>query len=135
MSAFCEEVLCALEVSGRPLAVVFVSASRMRKLNRQYRGLDYATDVLSFAYQDEMLEGMPFLGEVVIAPEIARRQALLWRSGFEREVRKLLLHGILHLLGYDHDTDQGEMIRLQRRLLRRRVFGHGDPLAELRDAP
>ncbi len=134
MSTFCDGVLCALEVPERPLVVVFVSASRMRKLNRQYRGLDYATDVLSFGYQDEMVEGKPFLGEIVIAPEIARRQARNWRGGPEREMRKLLVHGILHLLGYDHETDDGEMKRVQRRLLHRRAFTQGDPMAEMRDA-
>ncbi len=81
-----------------------------------------------------MLEGKPFLGEIVIAPEIAERQAHYWRNNPEREVRKLLVHGILHLLGYDHETDGGEMNRLQRRLLRRRVFARGDPVAEMRGA-
>ncbi len=103
-------------------------------MNRQYCGLDYATDVLSFGYRDEMVEGRPFLGEIVIAPEIARRQARNWRSGSEREMRKLLVHGILHLLGYDHETDDGEMKRIQRRLLHRRAFTQGDPVAEMRDA-
>lgn len=101
-------------------------------LNRQYRGHDYATDVLSFSYLDETVAGQPFLGEIVIAPEIARRQARNWRSGPEREIRKLLVHGILHLLGYDHETDNGEMNRLQRRFLRGHVFSEGDPVADMR---
>jgi probable rRNA maturation factor len=130
---FCDGVLRTLEVPERPLAVVFVSAGRIRDLNRRYRGLDYATDVLSFSYEGEMVEGLPFLGEIVISPEVAWRQASRWRCRPDREVRKLLLHGILHLLGYDHEADAGEMNHLQRRLLRRHVLKEGDPVVVMRD--
>jgi len=102
-------------------------------LNRQYRGRDYATDVLSFSYPDETVEGVPFLGEIVIAPEIAWRHAYRWNSGVEREIRKLLVHGILHLLGFDHEMDGGEMNRIQQRLVRSRAFLRGDPVAAMRD--
>ncbi len=68
------------------------------------------------------MEGLPFLGEIVISPQVAYRQALRAGTDPEREMRMLLLHGLLHLLGYDHETDQGEMIRLQHRLMRRRWF-------------
>jgi probable rRNA maturation factor len=131
VSAFCEGILCALDASERPLVVVFVTSARMRELNREYRGRDYATDVLSFGYPDEIVDGQSFLGDIVIAPEVAFRQARNWRSGPEREVRKLLIHGILHLMGYDHDADDGEMIRIQRRMTRRRVFARGAPVAEM----
>jgi probable rRNA maturation factor len=127
-------MLCALEASGRPLVVVFITGRRMRDLNREYRGRDYATDVLSFGYPGEIVDGQSFLGEIVIAPEVAFRQARHWRSGPEREVRKLLIHGILHLLGYDHETDDGEMNRIQQRLIRRRAFSRGAPVAEMGDA-
>ena len=113
----CDAILRAMDVPSGRLAVAFVSARRIRELNRLYLGRDYATDVLSFAYPGEVVEGEPFLGEVVIAPEIACVQAQRWHVRPEREIRKLLAHGILHLLGYDHETDKGEMIRLQRRLL------------------
>lgn len=115
------------------LTVVFVNPRRMRALNRKYLGRDYATDVLSFSYQGDMVEGRPILGEVVIAPEIARSQARRWRVSPEREMRKLLVHGLLHLLGHDHETDTGAMLQLQRRLLRRRAFQEGCPLAEMKD--
>ncbi len=118
MSRFCDDVLCALDTPETNLAVAFVSAKKMRDLNRRYLGRDYATDVLSFGYEDETEEGRPFLGEIVIAPEVAWRQARRWRTPPEHEVRKLLVHGILHLLGYDHERDTGMMNRLQRRLLR-----------------
>ena len=95
-------------------------------LNRLHRGKDYATDVLSFSYEGERDDGLMFLGEIVIAPEVACENARRWNSLPERETRKLLVHGILHLLGYDHEADRGEMNRLQERLLRRRLL----PVAE-----
>jgi probable rRNA maturation factor len=103
----------------------------MRQLNREYRGRDYATDVLSFGYPGEIVEGQPLLGEIVIAPEVAFRQARNWHSGPEREVRKLLIHGLLHLMGYDHEADNGEMNRIQRRMIRRQAFARGAPIAEM----
>ena len=112
--------------------MVFVSDRRMRDLNRQYRGRDYSTDVLSFGYASETEGGVPFLGEIVIAPSVAWRQALLWRTHPDGEIRKLLLHGILHLRGFDHETDDGEMTRLQRRLLRRRALSGKSPVIEMR---
>jgi probable rRNA maturation factor len=115
------------------LTVLFVTAGKMRDLNRQYRGRDYATDVLSFSYPGESVDGMPFLGEIVIAPEIAWQQSRRWKCRLDKEIRKLLIHGILHLLGFDHETDAGEMIRIQRRLVRSRTFLLGNPLAGMRD--
>jgi probable rRNA maturation factor len=100
--------------------VVFVGPDRIRAMNRDYRGRDYATDVLSFRYDGEMDDDAPFLGELILAPEVASSHARCWRTTTEREIRKLLIHGILHLLGYDHERDQGEMERLQARLVRRR---------------
>ena len=92
----------------------------MREVNRTYREKDCATDVLSFGYPGEKSEGLPFLGEIVIAPEIAQKHAVQYQESLDSEIRRLLVHGLLHLLGYDHETDQGDMKRLQTRLLRRR---------------
>ena len=117
-------------VAASSLEVVFVGPRKMRSLNHTYRDKDYATDVLSFRYRSESQEGMNFLGEIVIAPEVARAQALRWGSAPEREIRKLLLHGILHLLGYDHETDHGEMNRLENRLRRSGLFSCCDPVAD-----
>lgn len=94
----------------------------MHALNNRYLGHDYATDVLSFSYDGVLMEGRPFLGEVVIAPEVAALQAVRYRMRPEKELRKLLVHGILHLLGYNHETDRGQMNRFQARLLRRRAL-------------
>lgn len=104
------------------LSIVFVSNREMRSINYRFLKRNYATDVLSFSYGKLMMEGVPFLGEIVIAPEVAVNQAFQNRASPEKELRKLLVHGILHLLGYDHETDQGQMNRIQTRLLRRKFF-------------
>jgi rRNA maturation RNase YbeY len=127
-------VLLALGVPKGTLTVVFVNPRRMWILNRKFLGRDYATDVLSFSYQGEVAEGLLMLGEIVIAPEIAWSQARRWRVSPEREMRKLLVHGLLHLLGYDHETDAGAMRHLQSRLLRRRACQQGRPLTEMKNS-
>jgi probable rRNA maturation factor len=99
-------------------AVRFTSDRAMRQLNRQYRGKDQPTDVLSFPGGAPSPEGR-HLGDVVIAVPTARRQAAAAGHPTELELRVLLLHGVLHCLGHDHETDGGEMERLERRLRRR----------------
>ena len=122
-SSFCREALRALDRPDCLLSVVFLRNSEIRSLNRRYRGRDYPADVLSFGYGNEMLESKQFLGEIIISPETAREQARRWHTPLEKEIRRLLLHGILHLLGYDHESDKGEMNQVQRRLMRRGFFG------------
>jgi len=103
--------------------VALVSDARVRALNRQYRRKDYATDVLSFPSIESASSARPavsaFLGEIVIARGVARRQARRAGHGERTEWRVLALHGLLHLLGYDHENDGGEMVRLERQLRRR----------------
>ena len=109
-----------LELVGRPdaaLTLVFIKAREMRALNLRHRARDYATDVLSFAYPGEQVDGAPFLGEVVVSPEVAAGNARARGIAVEAELRRIIVHGILHLAGYDHETDSGEMNRLQTRLL------------------
>ena len=100
------------------LSIALVGAGAMAALNRRYRGKDYPTDVLSFPL-DESIDGSPLLGEVVISPAVAARNARRFGVAEQEELRKLLVHGILHVLGFDHETDGGEMARLERRLLAR----------------
>lgn len=78
------------------------------------------------------MDGSSFLGEIVIAPEVAVEQAIRFRISPEKELKKLLLHGILHLLGYDHETDRGQMNRFQRNLLRRKFFQNAASLADFK---
>jgi probable rRNA maturation factor len=112
------------------LCVALVSDRRMRALNRQFRGKDAVTDVLSFPAQDHSASSVPstsalratadrsvaFLGDIVIADGVAKRQAKAAGHGIQTEIRVLALHGLLHLLGYDHDADDGKMARAEARL-------------------
>lgn len=95
-------------------AVRFTGDRELRRLNHEFRGKDAPTDVLSFP-GGATPEGL-HLGDVVISVPTARRQAAAAGHGVERELRVLLLHGLLHCLGHDHETDGGVMERLERRL-------------------
>ena len=104
------------------MVVALIGDQAMRRLNRQFRGKDCATDVLSFPEAskagDDVSPGLR-LGEMAIALGVARRQARRFGHSLDTELRVLALHGLLHLLGYDHDTDQGEMGRVEERLRKR----------------
>jgi probable rRNA maturation factor len=93
------------------VTVAVVSDARVRALNRRYRGKNRATDVLSFPAEEP-----GELGDVVIAAGVAGRQARDAGHALAVELRVLALHGLLHLLGYDHERDDGRMARLERRL-------------------
>lgn len=108
-------VLAALDQKGAELTVALVDDAAIHDLNRRYRRKDRPTDVLAFA----MLEGMRapgderILGDVVISLDTAARQARRRRVTLEAEVRTLLIHGILHLLGYDHERSSAEERRMK----------------------
>lgn len=105
------------------MSVTFVDDAEIHSLNREHRGVDRPTDVLSFPQfePDEVFpEGAPFmLGDLVVSLETARRQAAEFGHGEEREIAFLLVHGFLHLMGYDHETpeDEAAMRERQRELL------------------
>ena len=118
------------------VSVAIVSDAKVRALNRQYRQIDHPTDVLSFpaanwpprstqssqkSQPQELSAGSAakFLGDIVIARGVARRQARAAGHSEGTEMKVLALHGLLHLLGYDHERDNGAMARLERRLRRR----------------
>ena len=118
---FAAQALEVAAASGAGVTIAFVSDRLMRELNWSWRGKKGTTDVLSFpAAQDEFekVEGLS-LGDVVISVEQAARQADEHGLSFETEVAQLILHGVLHLCGYDHERDTGEMNRLELRLRRR----------------
>jgi len=96
------------------VSVLFCGDSRMRSLNRRYRGKDKSTDVLAFPAGHGGL-----LGDIVVSVPFAARQARRRGEPVRREIDRLLLHGFLHLMGYDHETDQGQMDALEARLRRR----------------
>ena len=104
------------------LTVALVCDAKMRALNRRFLGGNRPTDVLSFP-ADPPLKRVDrdarFLGDVVIATGVAKRQARASGQPVEIEMRRLALHGLLHILGYDHARDDGQMARLERRLLRK----------------
>ena len=106
-----------LQVRGT-VTVAVVSDARVRKLNRLYRHRDATTDVLSFSYGVSVAQPR-FLGDIVIARGVARRQARAAGHSARVELRVLALHGLLHLLGYDHEEDSGRMRRLEERLRRK----------------
>jgi probable rRNA maturation factor len=102
------------------VTVALISDQRMRRLNATYRKTDKATDVLSFpALGLGPLALGPDLGDLAIAVGVAKRQAQEYGHSLATEVRVLALHGLLHLLGYDHEADQGQMRRLEERLRQR----------------
>lgn len=119
--AFAERALQAVPAKDAGATVAFVSDRLMRGLNRRWRGKSGTTDVLSFpSGQEEFEKGEgTSLGDVVISVEQAARQAAEHGLDFEGEVQQLILHGLLHLCGYDHETDGGEMNALELRLRRR----------------
>jgi probable rRNA maturation factor len=107
----------ALEVSGE-VALVLTGDRALRTLSARYRGKDRPTDVLSFPGPG----GAEGLGDIVISVETAARNARGLRRTLLQELEVLALHGFLHCLGYDHETDDGTMDRLEGRL-RRRLLG------------
>ena len=121
-AAYRRLVLAALplvDAGGARLTVVYCGEARIRALNRDYRGIDTPTDVLSFPDGEREEDGSIYLGEIFIAPSVALANAREYGAPFAREMAELHLHGLLHLLGHDHETDRGEMLALQRRLLDR----------------
>ncbi len=111
LSAFLVRLRRVLRLPLESFSAVLVSDRRIRELNRRYRKRSAATDVLSFPLREN-----GYLGEVVISAPTARRQARRYRHRVEEEVKLLLLHGVLHLLGYDHETDRGQMARREHTL-------------------
>ncbi len=111
---FGDRLARTVSLSPGSFSAVLVSDRRMREFNRRYRRKSGATDVLSFP-----LEENGYLGDVVISAETARRQARELGHGLQTELQLLLLHGVLHLMGYDHEADNGQMSRRERALRRR----------------
>ena len=118
LAEFVARLLQLVERESQDVSIAFVTDPAIKKLNRQFRGTDYATDVLSFPNHAEPfeLQNETTLGEIVISVDRAAAQAKENGLSFSNEVEQLILHGLLHLCGYDHETDHGEMNRLELKL-------------------
>jgi probable rRNA maturation factor len=111
---FLKSLVPELGLGRREFSVVFITDEKIRRMNRDYRGYDKPTDVLSFRGDGE------YLGDILISSETAYNQSRKsGRLSFDSNVKRLVLHGLLHLMGYDHETDNGEMRAVERRLRRR----------------
>jgi probable rRNA maturation factor len=111
-----EEMLKAIGRENSSATVAFVSDAKIRQLNKTFRGIDRATDVLSFPTLPEGAASDLNLGDIAISVERAQMQAKNNRLSFNEEVAQLMLHGLLHLCGFDHETDRGQMNRLELKL-------------------
>ncbi len=124
LEAFLQRVRSTLRLDHRQVTVCLLSDSSMARLNRAYRGKAGPPDVLSFPANGAArprrsrasASSASYLGDVAISPQTARRNAPRFGRTFLQELRILILHGVLHLLGYDHETDRGRMHRVERRL-------------------
>jgi len=121
-----DAALVALDRTSSSVAIAFVRDRTIKRLNRTHRGTDRGTDVLSFPAHDPdrdrrslRLEDANYLGDVVVSVETARLQSERAGHSLEREVSELVIHGVLHLCGYDHETDRGEMNRMEWKLRRK----------------
>ena len=130
LTSFCEQVRRELGFPEESVTVCFVSDPAIARMNRKFRGKQGPTDVLSFPAHRSRAQGARLLrtgqtrpshyvGDIVISPETARRYARRRSHGLASELRVLILHGMIHLAGFDHENDGGEMMQLERRLRRR----------------
>ena len=111
--AFAARAADAIGRGGSSVTIAFVSDKTIRELNRQFRGVAKTTDVLSFPSDDPDASN---LGDIAISVDTASVQAKENGLTLDEEVAQLILHGLLHLCGYDHETDNGEMNRLEWRM-------------------
>ncbi len=115
-----KEVLKEEKVRNAECNIIFVDNEKIHEINREYRHIDRVTDVISFALEDEMENEpsaqyeMRVLGDIYISVDRAKEQALEYGHSFLREICFLAIHGMLHLLGYDHQTTEDEKIMFQK---------------------
>lgn len=112
-----------LNVETSVVEVILTENEHIREINKTYRGIDKSTDVISFAFQDSediFLDGVVNLGEIYISIDKVHEQAKDYGHSFERELGFLTVHGLLHLLGYDHmeKSEEEEMFSLQEEILK-----------------
>lgn len=128
-----ERVLVAVGEARSELSLELVGDGRMRRLNRQYRDKDRTTDVLAFAMRESSSPVSTLLGDVVISLPTARRQAEEGGRSLSEELAWLLIHGVLHLCGYDHERSPAEARRMK--LRERKVLRDLEPIPTLVTVP
>jgi probable rRNA maturation factor len=117
---FYERVRRELGFAPESVTIQLISDDSMAQLNEKYRNKPGPTDVLSFpANGAHPSHSAEYIGDIAISPETARRNARRFSRSLPEEMRILILHGMIHLAGFDHETDHGEMDRLERRLRKR----------------
>lgn len=106
------------------ISITFVNNEEIKSLNNQYRNIDKPTDVLSFPFDNSFNLPIHVLGDIVISTEKAETQAEEYGNTLNREIGFLMIHGMLHLLGYDHETEEDEkkMFGLQKQLIQEFTF-------------
>jgi probable rRNA maturation factor len=132
LARFLRDAQAAVRLRGE-VTVLLTSDTAIRRLNRQFRGKNKATDVLSFPADSSAPGSEGIAGDLAISVPTARRQAVAQGHALGVEIKILMLHGLLHLAGYDHETDSGEMARRER-LLRGRL-GLPEGLIERAETP
>jgi probable rRNA maturation factor len=122
----------AAQLGPAELAIRFVDAEEGQLLNRDYRGKDYATNVLTFAYNEgaEIADDEPTQADIVLCTDVLRREADEQKKTVEEHAAHLVVHGVLHAQGFDHETDEEaeEMEQLERDIME--ALGYPDPYAE-----
>ncbi len=118
LASFLEEAAAATGLKGE-VSVLLTTDEDIRRLNRRFRRKDQATDVLSFPAPAPLDRRNPVAGDLAISVETAARQAAQLEQPLATELQILILHGLLHLAGYDHETDSGQMARKEATLRRR----------------
>lgn len=123
-----EYAACTEKIEHAVFNVIVIDNEKIRKINKEYRGIDKETDVISFALEDDhtciQVTGAPrVLGDIYISSEKAREQSIIYGHSFKREICFLALHGFLHLLGYDHIEKKDEKIMFARQELILDGFG------------
>jgi rRNA maturation RNase YbeY len=122
LQMFLHEIQRELKLENAQITIAFVSDKEIARWNETYRKKKGPTDVLSFpaaSNRTRRHKGEENLGDIAIAPETARRYAKQNARTLRQELRVLMLHGVLHLIGYDHECDQGQMNRIEQKLRRR----------------
>lgn len=102
----------AVGEGGAAISISLVDDAAIRAINREHRGKDKPTDVLSFPLEPEATSPERLLGDIVISIDTARRQAAAYDAPLQREIYRLLIHGLLHVLGHDHE-EAGERARME----------------------